>query len=121
MMTGPFAWVFWLLQVVVGIIIPLLLLFRTSRLTLRTSAIASFLILIGVFAFRLNIVIPQLSVPVLEGLPEAYHSFRTMTSYIPSLMEWALLFFVVGLAGLVYLSGYKSLPLIASSSEQKVV
>ncbi len=121
MMTGPFAWVFWLLQVVVGIIIPLLLLFRTSRLTLRTSAIASFLILIGVFALRLNIVIPQLSVPALEGLPEAYHSFRTMTSYIPSLMEWALLFFVVGLAGLVYLSGYKSLPLIASSSEQKVV
>jgi molybdopterin-containing oxidoreductase family membrane subunit len=121
MMTGPFAWVFWVLQVMAGILIPLFLLFRTPRLTLRTSAIASFLILIGVFAFRLNIVIPQLSVPALEGLAEVYYSSRTLTSYIPSLTEWALLFFVVGLAGLVFLLGYKSLPLVASSSEQKVV
>ncbi len=119
MMTGRFAWVFWVLQIGGGIFIPLFLLFGRPRLNLKTSAIASFLILIGVFAFRLNMVIPQLSVPAFPGLPEAYHSSRTLTSYIPSLTEWALLFFVVGFAGLIFLSGYRSLPLVAPPAEQQ--
>jgi molybdopterin-containing oxidoreductase family membrane subunit len=119
MMTGSFAWVFWVLQVGGGIFIPLYLLFGRPRLNLKTSAIASFLILIGVFVFRLNIVIPQLAVPAFPGLPEVYHSSRTLTSYIPSLTEWALLFFVLGFVGLIFLSGYRSLPLVASSAEQQ--
>lgn len=121
MMTGPFAWVFWVLQIGGGTVIPLVTLFGRPRLTLRASALASFLILVGVFAFRLNTVIPQLAVPVFEGLPEAYHSSRTMTSYIPSLPESALLFFVVGLIGLLFLWGYRSLPLIATPPEQRGV
>lgn len=119
MMMGRFAWVFWGLQIVAGTFIPLFLLFRRDHLTLRASAIASFLILVGVFAFRLNTVIPHLAVPVFGGLPEAYHSSRTMTSYIPSLPESALLFFVVGLVGLIFLWGYRSLPLIATPPEQR--
>ncbi|MFQ5803437.1 MAG: NrfD/PsrC family molybdoenzyme membrane anchor subunit [Candidatus Methylomirabilales bacterium] len=121
MMTGPFAWVFWVLQVAGGMVIPLFLLFGRPRLTLKASALASFLILIGIFGFRLNIVIPQLAVPAFAGLPETYHSLRMMTSYVPSLAEWALLFFVVGFAGLIFLWGYKSLPLVASPAEQRGV
>lgn len=113
MMTGPFAWVFWFLQIVGGVFIPLFLLFGRPRLTLKASTIASFLILIGVFTFRLNIVIPQLTAPAFEGLPETYHSF------IPSLTEWSLLFFVVGFVGLMFLWGYRSLPLVASPAEPR--
>jgi molybdopterin-containing oxidoreductase family membrane subunit len=121
MMTGPFAWVFWVLQIGGGTVIPLVTLFGKPRLTLRASALASFLILVGVFALRLNLVIPQLAVPLFEGLPEAWHSSRTMTSYIPSLPESALLFFVVGLIGLLFLWGYRSLPLVATPAERRGV
>lgn len=121
MMTGPFAWVFWVLQIGGGTFIPLFTLFGKPRLTIRASALASFLILVGVFAFRLNLVIPQLAVPLFEGLPEAWHSSRTLTSYIPSLPESALLFFVVGLIGLLFLWGYRSLPLVATPAERRGV
>jgi molybdopterin-containing oxidoreductase family membrane subunit len=113
-MWGPFAWVFWGLQIIAGTFIPLFLLLGRKRITLRVATISSLLILMGVFAFRLNIVIPQLTVPALEGLPEAYYSSRTVTYYVPSLTEWALFFFAIGIMGLIFLIGYRILPLIPS-------
>ena len=53
-LAGPAPWIFWGLQIVAGALVPLLLLFRGPRVSLKASAIACFFILVGVFAFLLN-------------------------------------------------------------------
>jgi molybdopterin-containing oxidoreductase family membrane subunit len=53
-LVGHSAWTFWAFQIFVGAIVPLLLLFWRPRITLKSSGIACFFIIVGVFAFLLN-------------------------------------------------------------------
>lgn len=99
-LVGSSAWIFWVLQIGVGALVPLLLLFGRPRVTLKTSAIACFFILVGALAFLLNGIVPQLEV----HRPSP-----------PGLAGWALLFFAVGLSGLTLLAGSKFLPLVSKA------
>jgi molybdopterin-containing oxidoreductase family membrane subunit len=99
---GPFWWVFWLVHMGLGSIIPLLLLFfkpNSARL-----AFASGLIALTFMSVRLNIVIPALAIPELKGLESAFIEKRLIFSYCPSFHEWQVSLFMVSLAiGLFYL------------------
>lgn len=70
---GPFWWVFWLQQLLFGAIVPIILILwpKTGRNPYWVG-LAGLMVVIGIFGVRLNIVIPALSMPVLEGLAEAY-------------------------------------------------
>jgi protein NrfD len=107
---GPYAWTFWVFQVLLGTIIPLILIYRFK--SLFSIAMASFLILISIFMFRLNIVIPQLVQPLFSGLVDIYNwNPRLAAFYKPSGMEWDFFVFGIGIMGLLLLFGARWLPL----------
>jgi molybdopterin-containing oxidoreductase family membrane subunit len=106
---GPYPWVFWGLQVGVGMFAALLLIFLPKRASLAAVSVASMCVLVGVFAFRLNFVIPQLAMgdfAVSDG-----HAL-----YMPDLVEWSLVVFGFGLAGTLLFIGSKVLPVFSGNT-----
>ena len=83
MTLGPMWWSFWLIQLLVGMIIPLVVLL-TPRLRARPGVVAAAaaLVVVGIVGVRFNIVVPPLIPGVLDGLPSGH--------YLPSLVEWVL-------------------------------
>ena len=84
-MFGPMWWSFWIIQLLVGMIIPVAVLL-TPRLRARPGVVAAaaVLVVIGIVGVRFNIVVPALIPGVLDGLPAGH--------YVPTLTEWALSF-----------------------------
>lgn len=123
---GHYWWVFWFVHVGFGILIPAYLLIFKPR---STSAIAwaGGLIAITFLSVRLNIVIPGLAVPELEGLRTAFTGPGLTFKYFPSLMEWGVLIFTISIAALVFMLGKKYLPMYSkedlsdSSSEKQAI
>jgi molybdopterin-containing oxidoreductase family membrane subunit len=95
---GPYWPVFWIGQLLLGTIAPLyLLLSRRWKSNAAVAAFACFLIVVGVFGLRLNIVIPGLAVEEVHGLTAAIATPRLTSEYLPSLSEWLV---TVGISGL---------------------
>ena len=110
-MTGPFWYVFWIGQVGLGMVVPILLLaWDRTRSNPFWVGVAGLSIVLAFVGVRLNIVIPPLSVPELQGLVEAVPSPRMTTQYVPSAMEWFLSVGIVGLGMALYAIGYNLLP-----------
>lgn len=107
---GPFWWVFWGWQIVVGTIVPVVLLSLPTRNDPRWVSIAGLLIAAGFLGVRLNIVVPGLAVEEIGGIASAISSARLSTSYVPSLSEWLLTVGVVGLGLLLFGVGEWLLP-----------
>ncbi len=101
---GPYPWVFWGLQIGLGIVAALLLLFLPRRPSLAATSVAALFVLIGVCAFRLNFVIPELA------MGEFAMSEGHASVYVPKAVEWELVVFGVGLVGLMLVAGRKYLP-----------
>ncbi len=116
---GPYGWSFWAVQVFLGTLIPIILLAypRTFRRT-KLVGISGLLIVIGFFVARLNLILPALAIPELEGLQSAFFDPRLSFSYFPSLVEWGLTIGITGFAALLFLLGYERLPLVDTSSEE---
>ncbi len=103
---GPYAWVFWGVHLVAGSLIPLVLLAVAPQK--RSSLLLSGLLVVGSYlSVRLNIVVPGLAVPQLDGLQTAYIEPGLRYSYAPTLMEWLVALFAVSLAFLVFDLGYR--------------
>jgi Ni/Fe-hydrogenase subunit HybB-like protein len=104
-LTGSYWWVFWLVHVLMGVAVPLILLLGWPR-RIGAVAVAGALIGVTLVAVRLNVVIPGLAVPQLEGLDDAYAERGLAFSYQPTLMEWLVAIFAasvfVGVIGLWY-------------------
>lgn len=117
---GPFWYVYWIFHIVLGVIVPVLLLARAR--SAAAIATATGLIAATFFAIRLDLVIPGLVAPELQGLQSAYLDpigSRLSYAYLPSFFEWQVLMgvFAVGIA-LFYL-GYRYLPLVRSHQLEK--
>jgi Ni/Fe-hydrogenase subunit HybB-like protein len=110
MLGGPYWWVFWGWQIVLGTVIPVLLLALPTRNNARWVSFAGLLIALGFLGVRLNIVIPALAAEEIRGLSTAIASARMTTAYVPSLSEWLLTFGVVGLGLLLFGLGEWLLP-----------
>jgi len=117
MLFGEFWWVFWVLHLALGTVIPLLLLVVGGRRPWAVG-LAGLLIATTFMTVRLNIVIPGLIEPHLHGLQTAFTDHRLVFKYLPSFFEWQITGFVVAVGiGLFYL-GYRLLPLTDGSREQ---
>ncbi len=113
---GPFWWVFWLVHLGLGVLVPFaLLLFNGRRPSLTATAAA--LIAITFLAVRVNIVIPGLAMEELKGLSQAFYGPGLTFDYFPSVAEWLFFFWTVGLAGLLFLIGYSLLPIVQPTKE----
>jgi molybdopterin-containing oxidoreductase family membrane subunit len=108
---GPYWWVFWLWQVLLGTLAPALLLIFPTRRNPHWVSLAGLLIAAGLFGLRLNIVIPGLAVEEIQGLSDAIASARVSAHYLPSVSEWMLTGGIVGLGLLLFGLGEKWLPM----------
>jgi len=106
---GDYWGVFWFVHIGLGIVIPALLLIFKSR-TPRFVALAGFLIAVTFISVRLNIVIPGLAIPELEGLRDAFTGPGLTFSYFPSLMEWLVFIFNCAVAASIFILGRIYLP-----------
>jgi molybdopterin-containing oxidoreductase family membrane subunit len=113
---GPYWWVFWVVHLLIGAVIPILLLVF-ARHSVAAVATASALIAVTFLSVRLNIVIPALAVEELDGLAHAFSGPGLNFNYFPSQMEWLFFIWTVALAGLLFLIGYSLLPIVTTPSK----
>jgi protein NrfD len=116
-LTGPFWWSFWLIHVLLGVFVPVLLLFLRGEQP-RWAGIAALLSVVTFVAVTLNVVIPTLATPELEGLATAFVHSKLHFNYVPNLVEWLVILFVVGLGGVLYGLGLRFLPVLAQAKEE---
>jgi Ni/Fe-hydrogenase subunit HybB-like protein len=119
---GPYWYVFWLVHLLLGVIVPIVLLVRT-RSPMVTGVTAA-LVAVTFFAVRLNLVIPGLITPELRGLEHAYTDpigNRLTFAYFPSLFEWQVLLGAIAFGVALWYVAIRLLPRIfpnpAHSSE----
>ncbi|MBI5568153.1 MAG: polysulfide reductase NrfD [Chloroflexi bacterium] len=110
---GSYGWVFWIGQLLIGSIIPILVLTQKKLATHNGWAgTMGVLVLIGFAIARANIVFPALTVPELDALTTAFSGPHLSFDYFPSLMEWAVTIGISGLAVLAFLIGTDRLKLL---------
>ena len=112
---GSWQWVFWL-EWVVGGLVPFLLLV-VPRWSRRRGALvaAAALVLVGVYAFRIELVVGGLLKPILSVAPGvpigSYHngvtSFQLTGTYHPTWVEYAIVVGVMAFLALLITLGYR--------------
>jgi Ni/Fe-hydrogenase subunit HybB-like protein len=108
---GSYWWVFWIVHLLIGSLIPAFLLIKYPKNS-KMVATACFLIIITFLAVRLNYLIPDMAVYKLEGLQNAFFNQRLRPDYVPNLNEWLVSLWVVSLGLLAFLLGTRWLPVI---------
>lgn len=109
---GHFWYVFWIVHILLGVVVPLALLaWALWGRQIWQIGLASLLVAVTFFAVRLDIVIPGLITPELRGLEHAYLSDRLSYSYVPNFFEWEILIGVVALGMALFYVGLRILPL----------
>jgi molybdopterin-containing oxidoreductase family membrane subunit len=111
-MFGPFPYVFWLGQVGLAGLVPLLLLavpkFKNTPCWVGMAALST---AIGLVAVRLNLIVPAFIIPMLKGLETAYQDARLSYFYFPSFWEWASSLGLIAFFGLLFIALFNLLPL----------
>lgn len=74
------------------------------------------LIAVTFFTVRLNIVIPGLAVPEINGLGEAFTGPGLTFDYLPTLTEWLVQIWAISAGLLAFLIGYQVLPIVREQS-----
>lgn len=115
-LTGPFWWSFWIVHILLGVIVPVVIyfIFYRNRWLLTLGAALSVITFVAV---TLNIVIPVLATPELEGLAEAYHHQKLSLNYVPNLTEWLVVIFIFGFGALLYGLGLRFLPVLPKRTQ----
>ena len=105
-------WAFWILQILVGTVVPVAVLLGVRRQSPALAGWMGVLALIGFAVARANVVIPALTVPELHALVDAFSGSRRLQfTYSPSLMEWGVTLGVTGFVTLAFLVGSERMPL----------
>lgn len=115
MLFGPSAWVFWVVQIGIGVVAPIILIMHpnTSK-SVKGLGLAGLFIVLGIAAVRYNIVVPALLAPTFKDLDKAYFHPRFALGYAPSLHEWLVSLGALALAVWGVIIAEKFLPLNTS-------
>jgi len=117
MLFGPTWWLFWLVHLAVGSLVPILLLIFRPR-SVGSVGLAGFLMAATFLAVRVDIVVPGEVIPEIRGLETAYQEVGLSFQYVPSGTEWLVGLFVVTFAILLFTIGYKNLPLVTNKDAE---
>jgi len=112
---GSWQWVFWLEWVVGGVVPFLLLVLPRWRRRFDLLALASVLVLVGVYAFRVELVVGGLLKPLLSFAPGVSlgssqlgtGSFQLTGSYHPTWVEYAIVAGLLAFLCLLITAGYR--------------
>ncbi|UCE19330.1 MAG: polysulfide reductase NrfD [Gemmatimonadota bacterium] len=102
-------WWYWAIVILLGLIIPLFLFLNRRTRTPNGILVGSFLVLIGMFAARMDYTIGGLIEPMLEDLKHLEHG--SPAQYSASFAEIAVVMLAVSLTALLYMWGTKKLAL----------
>ncbi len=108
---GSYWWVFWIVHVGLGTLIPVVLFWFRGRAPAAVGA-AGLLVAATFMSVRLNIVIPAQTEPSLRGLERAFAGARLVFQYLPTLHEWLVGLFVISVGIGIFWLGYRLLPLL---------
>jgi len=121
MLAGHFSWIFWVFQIGMGAVIPLLILFNPRlNKTVRGVTLAGLSVVIGVFFERYYLVIPGAAYPMqiypgkIEGIWGALASFPITPT------ETLLSLGIIALLGLLFVLGLKYLELLPPIKNSEV-
>jgi molybdopterin-containing oxidoreductase family membrane subunit len=110
-LTGPFSPAFWLFEIVVGIVLPIVILLYAARQKKITAVmVASIMVLAGYFVKRYDFVVGSQVYPLIKQQD-------TLSSYLPTFMEVLLIGGLLGTLFLIYTLGVKFLPLREQGSD----
>jgi molybdopterin-containing oxidoreductase family membrane subunit len=114
---GPYWWVFWIIHLGLGVAVPIVIL-AVRRHQPSWAGAGAFLIAATFISVRLNIIIPGLAYPELQGLERAYMGARLSYRYFPSLLEWQVSAFVASLGIALFAFGLRFLPIVPSRARE---
>jgi len=118
-MFGQYWWAFWIGQLLIGSLIPIIIL--SQRKFAEHNGWAGWmglLVLIGYAFARGLIIFPALTVPELSALTSAFSGPHLSFAYFPSLMEWAVTSGTIGIAVLGFLIGSDALKLFHQPAKE---
>lgn len=116
---GPYSWLFWGEWLVGGLVPLAFLMVPRLRRVSGSLGIATFLVLIGVYAFRIELVIVGFVNPLTQFPPgnalgtynATASSFQLVGKYTPSLVEYAITLGLCALFAAIFTTGYRRLHL----------
>jgi molybdopterin-containing oxidoreductase family membrane subunit len=113
LLTGPYSWIFWGLQVGFAYVLPMIILFHPQYgKSLKGVMVASFLVVIGIFGERFSLVIPGTAYP-LPFYPGKIEGIWGMAGSFPiTAVESFMSLGMFTLMGLLFLIGLKNLELL---------
>ena len=106
---GHYWYVFWIVHLAIGSILPLFLLLWQPANRLA-AGFSGALVAITYMAVRLNHVIPGQITPAMKGLQEAYTDKWLTFKYFPSPTEWAVFAFSVAVCIALFWLGSRIIP-----------
>jgi molybdopterin-containing oxidoreductase family membrane subunit len=109
---GPLWWLYWILHIGIGVLIPIFLLLAKIP-SPGQIGVAAGLLIATFIVVPLNIVVPaQTVIGVLEAeLVNAFHGPTLMADYFPTISEWLVTLFTMAFGFLVFLFGFTVLRL----------
>lgn len=107
-MGGPYSWSFWGVQMGLGALVPIFLIFyKKTGENINWILFSAILVVTGIIGVRFNIVVPSQIVPVFEGMPAG--------NYYPTINEWMVSVGIGAIGLLMFTIGDQLLPLEESS------
>jgi molybdopterin-containing oxidoreductase family membrane subunit len=105
LLNGPFSLAFWLFEIIIGIVLPIVILLYAARQRKITGIlVASIMVLAGYFVKRYTFIVSTQVYPLIKQQD-------TLSSYLPTFMEVLLIGGLLGTLFLIYTLGVKFLPL----------
>lgn len=103
LLIGPYAFSFWVFELGIGMVIPLLLLIKSQGRQMSLMAAASALMIFGIFFMRYDLVVVGQVVPLQYGL--SVSEYPGLLHYSPSIDEILVVLGGLGMVGLAFLLG----------------
>lgn len=115
---GRFWASFWIVHLLLGVAVPVLFLWRWGERPLAV-AVSGALVAATFISVRLTIVIPPLTIPLIEGLDEAYVSPRLDYAYFPSWPEWAVFAAALAIGSTLFWIAVSLLPILPAAEAER--
>ncbi len=101
LLTGPLSTNFWVFEITIGLLFPLLILVASQMKSVQAMSTAALMVLVGQFFQRFDLVVAGQQVPQFLG----YDNLPTYFSYMPSLAELLVTMGGLGVVGAGFLLG----------------